>query len=170
MNAKTIVLISVSLIVVLFLIGCSSSKGSYGGREQQIPPPPPKEKPEELPKPTPSEKVDTLNINLQNTQKPSYESKTVPQPTEETTPKAKFSVQIGAYTMAENAERIASLARERFIGKTVYTIEDKTDNLYKVMIGEFMTPEDARRFRDEMAQRYYTDYKDAWVSKIPQNK
>ena len=171
MHRITVVLIGLWITMIIAVsIGCSSSKESYGEQENQMPPPTPKEKLELPPKSTPSEKVDTLSVNPQNTEKPSYESKTVPKTTVEAAPKGKFAVQIGAYQMAENAERIASLARERFVGKTVYTIEDKADNLYKVMIGDFMTRDEARTFRDTMARHYYSEYKDAWVAEIPRNE
>jgi polyhydroxyalkanoate synthesis regulator phasin len=68
--------------------------------------------------------------------------------------------------MQDNAERVAALARERF-GKNVYTIPDRLSDLYKVMVGDFTVKDEARRFRDEMVQRFPSDYKDAWVSELP---
>ncbi|MBI4810871.1 MAG: SPOR domain-containing protein, partial [Ignavibacteriales bacterium] len=84
-----------------------------------------------------------------------------------TIPTGKFSVQIGAYKMPDNADRIASLAKERF-NMNVYTNYDETDQLYKVMIGDFESKDSARSFRDAMATKYPDDYKDAWVSENPQ--
>jgi len=78
-----------------------------------------------------------------------------------------YAVQVGAYKMQDNADRVAELAKERF-GKQVYTYPDKTSGLFKVMVGNFITKDEARRFRDEMAQRFPSDYKDAWVSENTQ--
>ena len=78
----------------------------------------------------------------------------------------KFAVQVGAYKQQENAERVASMAKDRF-GKNVYTIPDAASGLVKVYVGDFASKDEARRFRDEMALKYPADYKDAWVSEIP---
>jgi cell division septation protein DedD len=81
-------------------------------------------------------------------------------------PAGKFAVQVGAYKQQENAERVASLAKDRF-GKNVYTIPDAASGLVKVYVGDFPSKDEARRFRDDMALKYPQDYKDAWVSEIP---
>jgi len=81
-------------------------------------------------------------------------------------PAGKFAVQVGAYKQQENAERVASLAKDRF-GKNVYTIPDAASGLVKVYVGDFASKDEARRFRDDMALKYPLDYKDAWVSEIP---
>ena len=78
----------------------------------------------------------------------------------------KFSVQVGAYSLVENANRVATLAKDRF-GKNVYTIPDPQAGLVKVYVGDFASKDEARRFRDEMAQKYPLEYKDAWVSENP---
>jgi cell division septation protein DedD len=93
----------------------------------------------------------------------------LPDPVQETPqhqqllPYGKFGVQIGAYTSLENAELAAASAKSRF-SRNVYTINDKTQNLYKVMIGEFATKDEARQFRDRIVQQYPGEYNDAWVS------
>ena len=81
-------------------------------------------------------------------------------------PAGKFAVQVGAYKQQENAEKVASLAKDRF-GKNVYTIPDAASGLVKVYVGDFASKDEARRFRDDMALKYPQDYKDAWVSEIP---
>jgi cell division septation protein DedD len=81
-------------------------------------------------------------------------------------PTGKFSVQVGAYKQQENADRVASLAKDRF-AMSVYTIPDATGGLVKVFVGNFATKEDARKFRDDMAQKFPLEYKDAWVSENP---
>lgn len=146
----------------LALIGCSSSK------QTEAPPSPPSEvkpsaeNPPQVP-PTVEKKIDTLKVDVKDVQKPAYEEKDVPSPVTNFMPSGNFSVQIGAYKMPDNADRIASLAKERFNMK-VYTLVDRADNLYKVMIGDFNTKDEARDFRDEMASKFPGDYKDAWVS------
>ena len=162
MNRISAVMLGVSLVVLSFA-GCSSSDQSGGQQESQSAPP-------AKTAPTSAEEVtkksDTLNVNVQNTQRPAYNQQS-PSGTQPVPASGKYSVQIGAYKQAENADRIASLARERF-GKNVYTIPDKANDLYKVMVGDFAVKDDARKFRDEMVQKFPNDYKDAWVSELPQ--
>jgi len=156
----------VCFVSFLTLLGCSSSK------QTEMPPPPPSEErpsviiPPQAPASTVEKKVDTLKVDVKNTQKPAYEEKETPLPVANVMPTGNFSVQIGAYKMPDNADRIASLAKERFNLK-VYIIVDRADNLYKVMIGDFNTKDEARNFRDEMASKFPGDYKDAWVSENP---
>ncbi len=109
--------------------------------------------------------VDSLKVDIQNTQKSQYQSKT-PQ-SDLKRPFGAYSVQIAAHKMPDNADRIADLAKERY-NINIYTIYDKNDNLYKVMIGDFNTKEEARNFRDEMVKQFPNDYKDAWVSENKQ--
>jgi cell division protein FtsN len=160
-----IVLCFVSLLT---LIGCSSSKQTQD--DSKTPPPPTEAKPlSEIPAQVPAapeKKIDTLKVDVKDTQKPAYEEKEIPPPSPSPMPTGNFSVQIGAYKMPDNADRIASLAKERFNMK-VYTLVDRADNLYKVMIGDFNTKDEARNFRDEMATKFPGDYKDAWVSENP---
>ena len=142
--------------------GCSSGS-SYGNNDTQPAASAPLSGAAEKPSQSLQTKSDTLNVNAQNSPKPVYDSR----PQKKAEPAGKYSVQVGAYKMADNAERIASLARERF-GKSVYTLPDKSTDLYKVMVGDFMVKDDARRFRDDMVQKYPGDYKDAWVCEVPQ--
>jgi len=145
--------------------GCGSSGSSYGNGDNQSPASTsaPVTGAAEKSSQNLQTKSDTLNVNAQNTPKPVYDSR----PQTKAEPTGKYSVQVGAYKMADNAERIATVARERF-GKNVYTIPDKSTDLYKVMVGDFMVKDDARRFRDDMVQKYPGDYKDAWVYEVPQ--
>jgi cell division septation protein DedD len=162
--------ITLCITAAIFLIGCSSSEESTN--KQETPPPAEVKKAPEQPivkqEPPVVKKIDTVNVDIQNQQKPIYEPKpTVPPPMQNANPSGKYSVQIGAYKMPDNADRIASLAKERF-NLNVYTSVDKLDNLYKVMIGDFNSKDEARNFRDEMARKFPSDYKDAWVSENPQ--
>jgi cell division septation protein DedD len=106
-----------------------------------------------------------VSVAVQQAQKPAYEAsdpvKTdlVPGPT------AKYCVQIGAYKLRENADVVASAAETRF-ARAVYTIHDAGTDLFKVMIGDFATKDEARSFRDRMVQQYPGEYKDAWVSEL----
>ncbi|MBI1806301.1 MAG: SPOR domain-containing protein [Ignavibacteria bacterium] len=161
MKHVTVLLLWLLISCTLVILGCSSSQESSEKQGNTEPPPvqsSPKTDVGVIPK------VDTLNVNKETTPKPSYEPKSISQ---HGLPTGRFSVQIGAYKMPDNADRIASLAKDRF-GKNVYTTIDKNDNLYKVMIGDFMTKEEARGFRDEMVQKFPSDYKDAWVSENSQ--
>jgi cell division septation protein DedD len=78
----------------------------------------------------------------------------------------KYAVQIGAYLTPENALKVADLAKERF-SLMIYTYHDKTDNLYKVFIGDFLIKDEARNYRDEMVGKFPGEYNDAWVSEHP---
>lgn len=157
------------VVITLSFVGCSSSEETT--QKQETPPPPaevkntPEQPAPKTEQPT-VKKIDTVNVDVQNTQKPTYEPKETPPPPP-TLPTGKYSVQIGAYKMPDNADRIALLVKERF-NLNVYTSLDKMDNLYKVMIGDFNSKDEARNFRDEMARKFPSDYKDAWVSENPQ--
>ena len=163
MNRFTLIVISICAVVMLMVIGCSSSEQTTQQQQPTSSPSSPTPSAQQQNKEQPPN-VDTINVDVQNTPKPNYQPKT----SEPIVPAEKFTVQIGAYKMAESAERIAALAKERF-GKNVYTIPDKIKDVYKVMVGDFSVKDEARRFRDEMVQQYPSDYKDAWVSELPQN-
>lgn len=104
-------------------------------------------------------RVDTVNVNKQNTERPLYNTQAA---SADSIPNGNFSVQIGSFKMPENAGRIVALAKERFT-QPVYFFLDKSDNSYKIVIGNFSTKDDARKFRDQMEQQYPNDYDHAWV-------
>ena len=141
---------------ILLLSGCASSTEETTKQHSTTQTSSPAEQPAKQER-TP----DTVTVQVQDSQKPVYEKEPAPSSTV-----ASFAVQIGAYKLSDNADRVAALARERF-GKTVRTIPDKVGDLYKVMVGEFMLKDEARKFRDEMAQKFPGDYKDAWVAELP---
>ncbi len=161
----TLILTAALLSGLLLLTGCSSSNES-AARQAGTPAVQNTGRAEEpaarVDKPvTPA---DTVNVTVRNTERPSYEPKSqTSTAARQAVPTGRYSVQLGAYKMPDNAERIASLARERF-RLNVYTSYDKNDNLYKVMLGDFASKDDARAFRDSMVQQYPLDYRDAWVS------
>jgi cell division septation protein DedD len=153
------------VVIAFSFLGCSSAKETTD--KQETPPPPTEvknapEQPAPKTEQPPLKKIDTVNVDVQNTQKPTYEPKETPPPPP-SLPIGKYSVQIGAYKMPDNADRIAALAKERF-NMNVYTSLDQVDNLYKVMIGDFNSKDEARNFRDEMVRKFPSDYKGAWVS------
>jgi len=78
----------------------------------------------------------------------------------------RFGVQIGAYRQSDVAEQIAQLARTRFLNK-VYSVYDAENSVTKILIGDFVSKDEARRFRDLIMKQFPEDYKDAWVSEIP---
>ena len=155
MNYLKLSIIGLLVITGLSWSGCASSSGSSGDKQDQSNAPS-GDKPATGVQDATRGKADTLDVTSQNAQKPPYQSAA-----------GGFAVQVGAYKMQDNAERVASLARERF-GSTVTTTLDNVKNLYKVMVGNFVTRDEARKFRDEMYQRYPSDYKDAWVSELSQ--
>jgi cell division septation protein DedD len=140
--------------------GCSSSKESSGGKSGA----PSVQSPAESPskgEPGAAARTDTFDVKVDNTRKPAYEPSTpAGQP-------GNYAVQIGAYQKKDNADRVAALARDRF-AVSVGTIFDSPSNLYKVLVGNFTTKDEARKFRDDMVQKYPSDYKDAWTTDIPQ--
>ncbi len=152
-----------SLALALFVLtsvvgfyGCGSSQKTA----EQTPPPPPVDQGTKAVQ-KPADRYDTVNVSTQENVKTEYPPPSSPSVS------GNFTVQVGAYKLQESAERIASLAKERF-SQNVSVQFDNTASLYKVMVGSFSTKDDARRFRDQMMAQYPTDYKDAWVSEIPQ--
>ncbi len=167
---KTFNLVLLVSTVMFLSTGCGSSEDTSSKQEVKLPENTPAANPAETPVKQDGAnvaRIDTLNVDVKDAPKPPYDAWSPVTPAASTAPTGRFSVQIGAYKMPDNAERVASLARERF-GKNVYTLPDKAADLYKVYIGDFAIKEDARKFRDEMVQRYPSDYKDAWVSENSQ--
>lgn len=158
MKKTTFLFTSCLFAVSLLLMSCGSSEESTQQKEQQLPPTTTSQTQQQ-----PASKTDTTSVSRQTTPKQEYDPRTSTPPKQSAIPTGKYSVQIGAYKMSDNAERVAAMARDRF-GKNVYTSQDKTADLYKVMVGDFTNKDDARRFRDDMAQRFPEDYKNAWVA------
>ncbi len=163
MKITGLCILMILTVAAILAGGCSSSDQSTQTQQpdRSVLQPPPAQRTEVKQAPQP----DTVNVTVQNTERPKYDPApgVTPQPQSTESPTGRYSVQLGAYKMPDNADRIASLARERF-GLKVYSIYDKADNLYKVMVGDFAVKDDARAFRDRMVMQFPTDYKDAWVS------
>lgn len=130
------------------------------------PPPPVTQQPKEKQKePSPvTKQIDTLDVEVKDADKPNFEP--TPIQSENKFERGNYSIQLGAYKMPDNADRIGAFAKERF-DMNVYTSYDETDKLYKVYLGDFETKDAARTFRDVIASKYPEDYKDAWVSEKP---
>ncbi len=170
MNSFKWIVLASCVAALLLFAGCGSSNET--SKENTTPPPAskpaePVAKQESAP---PAAKVDTVNVvNVQTAPKPTYDQQNLGQQTA-TSPgmTSGFAVQIGAYKTEENAQRASSLAKDRF-GLIVQTITDKTDGLFKVLVGSFASRDEARKFRDDITQKYPVDYKDAWVKDMSQN-
>lgn len=163
MNHRAFIAIAIILLVIT-AIGCSSSEESTSGEQSQkvvySPTPVPKQ-----PVERPPLGEDTVSVAVQSTPRHSYEPPPIPESTR-TERTGTYSVQIGAYREEFNAEQIASLARDRF-KMHVSVSNDRVNALFKVMIGDFTTKEDARAFRDRMSRQFPGEYNDAWVSERP---
>ena len=170
MNRLSIIIVCFWIAAVLIIGGCSSSEESTKQKESPTSTTT-QQPPEETIKTEAAApaKTDTVNVvNVQDTPKPTYEPNTTQQTgSPSATSAGVFAVQIGAYKTEENAERASALAKERF-GLIVQTISDKSDLLFKVLVGSFSTRDEARKFRDDITQKYPLDYKDAWVKDMSQ--
>lgn len=161
---------SVSLLCCVLFFGVLVAAGCSGSSDQTektaLPPPSTTTNKQAAGASLPAS-ADTVNVAVQNAQKPSYESSDRPKTPLVPSAIVKYSVQIGAYKLQDNAEVVASLAKSRF-AKNVHTVLDAATGLYKVMVGDFAVKDEARIFRDRMVQQYPGDYKDAWVSELAQ--
>ena len=171
MKKISIVTVLFSFTFALILAGCAAMEESSDKGKKESPPTitqqpaeaPQVEPPQEQPK-----KVDTVSVKPmpQPTAQETTKSQPVQTPAAQT-PTGNFAVQIGAFNNPQAAEQIASMARQRFPGKNVRTVFVKDVNATKVFVGEFMSKDEARNFRDQMVQQFPDDYKDAWVAPIP---
>ena len=148
--------------IALVVAGCA---GSYDQAEKSSAPPTPAPPSKEAVSTPP--RPDTVSVSVQKAQKPPYETTDPVKTALPADAPTKYFVQIGAYKQQENADVVASRAKSRF-AREIYTIHDAGADLFKVMQGDFPTKDDARSFRDRMVQQYPGDYKDAWVSELPQ--
>jgi len=172
--------ISVLLIMTVLFFGCSTTEETAEKPNQETPPPVTRQQPVQPPpasqiQPT---RTDTVSVTTQVTGKETQQQTAAPESVAakstssqplSAAPTGNFAVQIGAFSVPDKAGVIASLAKERF-NKNVYTLQAKDTGLFKVMVGDFMTKDEARKFRDQMAQQFPDDYKDAWVAPIPTEK
>ncbi len=80
-----------------------------------------------------------------------------------------YSVQVGAFTDALNANNALRKIRQRFDLEARYDY-DPVEQLYKVTIGRFAEYEYAQTFRDRIMHDYPGDYIDAWIVDMAQRK
>ena len=64
-----------------------------------------------------------------------------------------FSVQVGAFTVKDNARRLAAAMKDRY-GSADISLYDRGDTIfYRVRVGRFRTEEAAERFRDDLLRK-----------------
>ncbi|TAK50663.1 MAG: SPOR domain-containing protein [Bacteroidetes bacterium] len=151
------------ITVSLLFFGCSSSEETQQEKEVTIP-----QAQQEAPETPPAittEKTDTIEVSEKEVT-PGVQEGTQAQ--QQMQSSGGYAVQIGAFKMADTAEEIAALARNRF-QTTVLTYLDNETGLTKILVGSFASKDEARVFRDQLAQQFPDDYKDAWVTEIPKN-
>jgi len=144
----------------LVLIGCASSDQTSEQQKTEQPPPVQKQ-----PEPQQAQKIDTLNVAVKNVPPPAQNEPAVTPATTASKWTGKFAVQIGAYKVAEKAAQIADIAKDRF-GAKVFTVYDRDRDLTKVLVGDFATKDEARKYRDQITKQY-PEYADAWVTEFP---
>jgi len=77
-----------------------------------------------------------------------------------------YTVQIGAFSLAQNALRTQKAAKERFSDQLVLNNYDAMDKLYRVSLGKFDNRKDASRLRRELIKKFPKDYSQCWVNYI----
>lgn len=176
MKIRTLIVLAMVVSLALLASGCGASEDSE--KENTSAPPPVAEKKSER-APAPERKVipkeDTISTQSA-AQAPETTPVTAAPPVTKTPatssqmqsawPTGKYSVQVGAFSIPDKAQLIASMARSR-VQKNVYLMHDDRTGNTKVLIGDFNDKDEARRFRDQLIQQF-PDYKDAWVYDVPQ--
>ena len=167
-DMRTLQLLCIISVVggVLMLAGCGSSNESTSKDQSSSSTSQTSQKAPDQNQTDASQKTDTVPVDNKDSPQQPYDPHSSAPVTKSAMPTGKFSVQVGAYKQQENADRVAALAKDRF-GMNIYTIPDALSGLVKVYVGDFAVKDEARKFRDEMAQKYPVDYKDAWVSENP---
>ena len=160
MKSSTVML-TLLLAAGLAIIGCASSSEQASDQQKTQVPQVVQRQPDQAP---PAEKVDTPPPNVQSVPPPKNEAKPAPASSGAKWT-GKFAVQVGAFKTPDKAEQIAQVAKERF-GANVFTVYDRDKDLTKVLVGDFMTKDEARKYRDQITKQY-PDYADAWVTEFP---
>lgn len=80
-----------------------------------------------------------------------------------------YSVQVGAFTDALNADNALRKIRQRF-DLEVKNDYDPVEQLFKITIGRFAGYDHAQTFRDRMINDYPGEYIDAWIVDMAQRK
>ena len=82
------------------------------------------------------------------------------------TPGSMYAVQIGAFEIVENADRVEQLAKLRF-ALPVRKSYDWMTSFYRISVGSFATKDEALEWRKILNERYPGEYRDAWVVEVP---
>lgn len=83
-----------------------------------------------------------------------YETDTIFNKTS-TIKKGPYSIQIGAFANKKNADAFINEAKSEF--KSLINIKQTPDGLYRILIGEYKTVEDAERVLDNVKKKGYPD-------------
>ena len=86
-------------------------------------------------------------------------------PSQHSTKKKYYSVQVGAFRVLSNADRAKKVAQQRY-KKPVYQFFDKPIKMYRVTLGNFPNIKEALNFLKMIQQQHPKEYKDAWVAEM----
>ena len=86
-------------------------------------------------------------------------------PSQHSSNKKYYSVQLGAFRVLSNADRAKKIAQQRY-KKTVYQFFDKPIKMYRVTLGNFAKINEALKFLKMIQQQHPKEYKDAWVAEM----
>jgi cell division septation protein DedD len=76
-----------------------------------------------------------------------------------------YSVQVGAFSLQENANRCKTLSASRF-KKPVITLYERGIKMTRVLVGDFAQLPEAEAFMKAIQQQYSKEYKEAWVAEM----
>ena len=77
-----------------------------------------------------------------------------------------YTVQIGAFSNAQNALRMQKAAKERLGNQLILNNFGTADKLYRVSVGKFDTRIEASSLRKMIVEKYSKDYSSCWVNYI----
>ncbi len=86
-------------------------------------------------------------------------------PSQRSSKKKYYSVQLGAFRILSNADRAKKIAQQRY-KKPVYQFFDKPIKMYRVTLGNFPKINEALKFLKMIQQQHPKEYKDAWVAEM----
>jgi cell division septation protein DedD len=81
-------------------------------------------------------------------------------------PKGKYFVlQLGAFQQSANATRIGELFKKRS-SQPVNLLFDPAVKMYRIMVGNFATKEEAMAFQAQLKKDFPKDYDESWVAEM----
>lgn len=92
-------------------------------------------------------------------------SQPTPEPSAYSTAPVQYTVQIGAFREARNANATQTLARERFQVPVVNEYS-AVRRLYQIRVGFFPTKDLALDFLNKLRASYPHEYKDSWIVRL----